>query len=243
MWDKKAGTKVIQYREFPRTENLRYDLDDYIPELQDIPFVNTGTAQVNGVSCQVWEKSKKIDPIMNIYVKVQLFVAADSNLPLKVVFLDGYNQKIEMLFANWHKAATTGNQAPGGGNRLFLPPFGEFETPDIQLEQPASETGQPQRTNIILTIGDAYMSVNGNRVEIDPGRGTVPLISQGRTILPIRAVVEALGGSIGWRADEKKVTITGMGTVIEMWIRKRLIRLFFSLGQRIPIPMSGGRHW
>ncbi|MBA1334024.1 MAG: hypothetical protein HPY66_1508 [Firmicutes bacterium] len=242
MWDKTAGTKVVQYQEFPRKESVRYDLDDYIPELQNVPFVLKGTEQVNGISCQVWEKSKKIDPIMNIYVKVQLFIAPGSNLPLKAVFCDGYYQKIELLFSNWQKASSAGSQEPGG-SRLFVPPFGEIRLPAIQLELPASsgeETGesatgdagesspgntwgddgdgQSQNIIIALTIGDPYMTINGSRVEIDPGRGTVPLIKEGRTILPIRAVVEALGGSISWKEDERKITVAGKGTMLEMWV-------------------------
>lgn len=129
LWDKKNKTKVVEYQEFPIKESVRYDLEDYIPELQNIPFVLKGTEQVNGISCQVWEKSKKIDPIMNVYVKVQLFIAPNSGLPLKVVFYDGYYQKIELLFSNWQQASV-------GGSGLFSPPFGEIRLPMIQFDIP-----------------------------------------------------------------------------------------------------------
>ncbi len=225
MWDKAAGTKVVEYQEFPRKESLRYDLDDYIPELHNLPLVLKGTEQVNGISCQVWEKSRKIDPIMDIYVKVQLFIAPGSNLPLKVIFYDGYYQRVELLFTNWQKASAAGGS-------LFAPPFGEIRLPMINLELPTSaheesaesttddsdDSTAGSNTIITLTIGDPFMTINGTRVEIDPGRGTVPLIRDGRTILPIRAVVEALGCSITWKGDERKVTIVGRGTVIEMWV-------------------------
>lgn len=42
------------------------------------------------------------------------------------------------------------------------------------------------------------MTVNGVTREIDPGRGTSPVIVNGRTLLPIRAIIEALGGSVAW---------------------------------------------
>jgi hypothetical protein len=267
LWDKKAGTKVVQYQEFPRKESVRYDLDDYIPELQNVPFVLKGTEQVNGISCQVWEKSKKIDPIMNIYVKVQLFIAPGSNLPLKVVFCDGYYQKIELLFANWQKASAAGSQAPGGGSRLFMPPFGEIRLPAMQLELPASsgeqagesavsdssesssgntygDGGDRQSQNVIitLTIGDPFMTINGSRVEIDPGRGTEPLIMEGRTILPIRAVVEALGGSISWKENERKITVAGKGTALEMWVdSKRMLVNGISVTNDVPPTIIGAR--
>ncbi|MGB9976862.1 stalk domain-containing protein [Thermovenabulum sp.] len=238
LWDKNSKTKVIEYKEFPVKENVRYDLDDYIPELKNIPFALKGTEQVNGISCQVWEKSKKIDPVMNVYVKLQLFIDPKNNLPVKVVFLDGYYQKIELLFTNWQRANVS-------GSGLFSPPFGEIRLPMFQLELPPSinegteqsgvsgqdlnstnnnqDNTETEEKNVIiyLSIGNAFMTVNGNSMEIDPGRGTVPLIMGGRTILPIRAVVEAIGGSIKWNDADRKITIIKQNTTIEMWIDKK----------------------
>ena len=75
---------------------------------------------------------------------------------------------------------------------------------------------------ITLQIGNPNMTVNGVSQEIDPGRGTKPVIIKewGRTVVPIRAIVEALGGTIGWNGKERKVTINLKDTVIELWIGK-----------------------
>ncbi|MGB9843101.1 MAG: copper amine oxidase N-terminal domain-containing protein [Caldisericia bacterium] len=64
------------------------------------------------------------------------------------------------------------------------------------------------------------MSVNGIYKEIDAGRGTVPVIisSWGRTLLPIRAIVEELGGKINWDGTQRKVTISFKEDLIELWI-------------------------
>ncbi len=43
--------------------------------------------------------------------------------------------------------------------------------------------------------------------EIDPGRGTVPVIIQGRTLLPIRAIIEYMGGNVAWDERTQKITI------------------------------------
>jgi len=76
--------------------------------------------------------------------------------------------------------------------------------------------------NIVITLhpDDPYMTVNGVSQEIDPGRGTKPVIipEWSRTVVPIRAIVEALGGTIEWDGTERKVTINFKGTVIELWI-------------------------
>ncbi len=52
------------------------------------------------------------------------------------------------------------------------------------------------------------MTVNGVKKEIDPGRGTVPVIVKGRTLVPIRAIIEEMGGTIEWDGNERKVTIS-----------------------------------
>ncbi len=51
---------------------------------------------------------------------------------------------------------------------------------------------------VSLRLGEEMMTVNGAAAEIDPGRGTKPLIRNERTLVPIRAVIEAFGGTVGW---------------------------------------------
>jgi len=78
---------------------------------------------------------------------------------------------------------------------------------------------------ILLQIGNSYMTINGVSQEIDPGRGTKPVIKNNRTLVPIRAIVEALGGTVGWDGTEKKVTVTLGSTTIELWIGKNTARV------------------
>jgi len=77
-----------------------------------------------------------------------------------------------------------------------------------------------QQTVITLQPDNSYMTVNNVSQEIDPGRGTKPVIipEWSRTVVPIRAIVEALGGTISWEGTERKVTINFKGTTIELWI-------------------------
>jgi len=80
---------------------------------------------------------------------------------------------------------------------------------------------KPVQTIVItLQPDNAYMAVNGVSREIDLGRGTKPVIipEWSRTVVPIRAIVEALGGTIEWDGTERKVTINFKGTTIELWI-------------------------
>ena len=79
-----------------------------------------------------------------------------------------------------------------------------------------------KETVIIMYPNNPYMTVNGVKKEIDNGRGTSPIIvpAWNRTVVPIRAIVEALGGTIEWDGVSRKVTIHFNGTTIELWIDK-----------------------
>lgn len=69
-----------------------------------------------------------------------------------------------------------------------------------------SEAAQPI-TAVTLQINNPQMSVNGETCEIDPGIGTAPIIKDGRTLVPIRAIIESLGGTADWDENLKQVTL------------------------------------
>ena len=85
---------------------------------------------------------------------------------------------------------------------------------------PAPTPGLAQKNSISLKINNPYMYVNGEEQEIDPGRGTVPIIFNSRTVLPIRAIVEAMGGTVGWDDETRTVTLAANGHTVTMWLDK-----------------------
>jgi titin len=83
-------------------------------------------------------------------------------------------------------------------------------------------TMKPVETIIIrLYVGKTTYYVNDVKKELD----AAPIIRESRTLLPIRAIIEALGGTIDWDAKEQKVTINFKGTTIELWIGKNTARV------------------
>lgn len=80
---------------------------------------------------------------------------------------------------------------------------------------------QVTQTTIILQIGNSNFTVNGVSNTLD----SPPIIKNSRTLLPIRAVVEALGGTVGWDATERKVTVSLGSTTIELWIGKNIAKV------------------
>ena len=52
-----------------------------------------------------------------------------------------------------------------------------------------------------------------------------PVIKNNRTLLPIRAIIESLGGTVSWDATERKVTVSLGSTNIELWIGKSIAKV------------------
>jgi len=78
---------------------------------------------------------------------------------------------------------------------------------------------------IIIQIGSKYMYVNGVRKEIDPGKETKAILQNGRTFLPVRAVIEAMGGEIKWNDYDRRVSISLKNKTINLWIGNKKIQV------------------
>lgn len=78
---------------------------------------------------------------------------------------------------------------------------------------------------IMLKLDSPYMSIDGVEEEVDPGRGTAPIVLAGRTMVPIRAVVEAMGGTVGWDGATSLITLEARGNKVEMWLGKTDIKV------------------
>lgn len=99
-------------------------------------------------------------------------------------------------FDGWYTAVT-------GGTRV---------TSSTTVNLTASQTlyahfSQTAEKTITLQIGNPQMTVNGVSQPIDP-QGTVPLIRNNRTLLPVRAVFEAMNGVVGWDGVNRIVSLT-----------------------------------
>ncbi len=77
------------------------------------------------------------------------------------------------------------------------------------------ETGKNKMV-MIMTIGEKTMEINGKKIEFD----VAPMIKNNRTLVPIRAIIESMGGKIYWDPTERKVTIVLGNKTIELWIGK-----------------------
>lgn len=78
---------------------------------------------------------------------------------------------------------------------------------------------------IVLQLGSKYMHVNGKKVEIDPGKGTEVVIKNGRTFLPIRALIENMGGEVEWNQSDKMVSLYLNKHKIHLWIGNKTAKV------------------
>lgn len=78
--------------------------------------------------------------------------------------------------------------------------------------------GASDALTVTMRIGDPHMTINGTESEIDPGLGTVPVVINDRTLLPVRTLIEAAGGMVAWDSQLQQVTITLHGDTIVLII-------------------------
>lgn len=82
------------------------------------------------------------------------------------------------------------------------------------------------QSTLTFNIGkiNSYQKIGSNNPIVHI-MDAAPIISENRTLLPIRFVVEPLGGTIEWDAVEKKVTIVKDDIKIELWIGNHIAKV------------------
>jgi tripartite motif-containing protein 71 len=72
------------------------------------------------------------------------------------------------------------------------------------------------RAVLVLRVGSPTMKIGSSSIVLD----APPVIVEGRTLVPIRAVIESLGGTVVWDAGSRTVAISLDGTELKLVIGK-----------------------
>lgn len=91
-------------------------------------------------------------------------------------------------------------------NRVLVPLRAIFEALNAEIDwnnETKTITATRGKSKISLTIGNKYAKVNGRTVKLD----VAPTIVDGRTLVPVRFVAEALGGKVSWDDAAQSVYI------------------------------------
>ncbi|MCL2360685.1 MAG: stalk domain-containing protein [Defluviitaleaceae bacterium] len=83
-----------------------------------------------------------------------------------------------------------------------------------------------ERGFIMMFIGNPFMNVNNVWEGIDPpNNNTAPVITAGRTMVPVRAIVEAMGGTADWNSSDRRADLRSHGNHVQMWLGQRNVRV------------------
>jgi hypothetical protein len=87
-----------------------------------------------------------------------------------------------------------------------------FDDIAFQYKKSTSQT----KNAVKLTIDQKSLTVNGKPLVLDQA----PVIYNGNTLVPVRFVVEAMGGQLTWVDGERKVIIMKDNHLLELWLDK-----------------------
>lgn len=114
-------------------------------------------------------------------------------------------------------------QAANEDSKTYSLPLTRYATTKPLMIKPGADAFS--KIEAILQIGSPNMIINGESKEIDPGKGTAPVIVEGRTLVPIKAIMDAVGGTLAWDDADKRVTIGYSGKTVELWIGSNTTRV------------------
>ncbi len=80
-------------------------------------------------------------------------------------------------------------------------------------------------TTVVLQLDNPVMLVDGLPQNVDPTGEVSPVIRNDRTLLPMRAVVEALGCTVEWNAKTSVATVLYEDRSVEFWLNNKKIRV------------------
>lgn len=84
---------------------------------------------------------------------------------------------------------------------------------------------EQKETSIVLQVNNPIMTVNGKDAEIDSGKRTTPIIQDNRTLMPIRAIVEAMGGKVQWDSNTRTTILSYNGNEIQLTVDSNIAKL------------------
>ncbi len=100
--------------------------------------------------------------------------------------------------------------APGQEERASM---GQMAFDNIYFEYEGSTTMMVKKT-IKLAVNRKSLTVNDKTIELDQA----PILEKGTTLVPVRFIIDAMGGTVDWEGTTQKVTLYREGKRIELWI-------------------------
>ena len=104
-------------------------------------------------------------------------------------------------------------------------PAEDKKTEEKPEEKPIDKPANKIETEVIFVIGSNNMDTKINGTDSFKGMDAAPYIKNGRTMLPIRYIAEALGMSVSWDAKTRTVIIQDMFYTVEIPVDTNIIKV------------------
>lgn len=93
--DADSMSKSLLDKESGTIESVRYDGKDYIPELENVSFIKTGSGRIGKTECDIYEKSVKDRKVI-----LKIFESKEKGLTQEIVLTNGTNT-IDITFTDY----------------------------------------------------------------------------------------------------------------------------------------------
>lgn len=93
------------------------------------------------------------------------------------------------------------------GSRIMVPVRGVFEHMGAQLTwDPSTRSVRAVRSDsrVLVTVGKTDATIDGKAVAVE----TPPIVAEGRVMVPLRFLAQALGAKVEWLGADRTVAIT-----------------------------------
>jgi hypothetical protein len=108
---------------------------------------------------------------------------------------------------------------------------GEIAMDDITFQYVKEE--QPKtKVEVKLTVNKKSLTIDGKAVSMDQA----PVIVNNKTLVPVRFVAEAMGGTVSWEAQSRRIGIVKDSQMIEMWLGNPELNVDGSVVQDVVAP-------
>lgn len=144
------------------------------------------------------------------------------------LYVNGVQKGMRELKAGTTIKPTTGDMRIGSGNDmnstnlLFRGRMDDLRIYDVGLSaadiRALYNTGGVYNHNIVLQLNNPKMVVDNVEKDIDAANRTAPIIIESRTMVPIRAIIENMGGTVAWNATEKRIDLTLKQKHLTLWV-------------------------
>jgi peptide/nickel transport system substrate-binding protein len=177
-----------------------------------------------------WLQSPEIDTLIKLSLattdqtkRFQLYYAIQEKLVSLCPSIWLFENQVKQVYRSDYvvfpaaEAAKNGKPAnPLLGYNFYYRDFKVFPENAKGPYQPFVSESTKNQSVMVLQIGKSTFTINGTSKTLD----SPPVIKEDRTLVPIRAIVEALGGTVGWDGTARKATVTLGSTSLGLWIGK-----------------------